>query len=199
MPEPELIKSDISGGPDYFDEKCLIALAQSGDNGAFSRIVKHYQDRIYNAVYRMVNSADSALDICQEVFIRAFRSIGSFRGDSLFLTYLYRIAFNESLQYRNKRQQLISIDVQSRDDELFDAEFLPGRPEDNLEYDESVRQIRAALNSLEPDLKEAAVLKDIEGLSYAEAAKALGVSVSQFRTILSKSRNRLREKLKDFA
>jgi RNA polymerase sigma-70 factor (ECF subfamily) len=198
MPETESANTVVSGGPEPFDEKKLVARARLGDTGAFSLIVEHYQDRLYNSVYRMVDSADAALDICQEVFIRAFRNLSAFRGDSLFLTYLYRIAFNESLQYRNRRQKIVTVDMQARPDELFDREFLSGQAGDDLLDDESGRQVRAALNSLAPELKEAAVLKDIQGLSYAEAAKALGVSVSQFRTVLGKARNELRAKLKDF-
>jgi len=198
MPEINQAKTKPIPESGLFDEKTVIARVHSGDKDAFSEIAVQYQDRLYNAVYRMVNSADDALDICQEVFLKAFLSIDSFRGDSSFLTYLYRIAFNESITYRNQRKKMIPVDFKSNPQVLAKKEATGDNTNHTagIQTKESNEQIQDILNSLEPELRKVVVLKDIEAFSYAEVAQTLNISVSTVRTNLSKAREILREKLK---
>lgn len=177
------------------DEKVIIQQSQQGDTNAFSEIVKRYQNRLYNTIYRLVNVPEDALDICQEVFLKAFQNIKSFRGDSSLLTYLYRIAFNECVAYRYKRQR-IKNNMEQRAKSIEDCEqHIPGF---NLQAKEREEYIQEVLNSLEPELKEVIILKDIEEFSYEEVSKALKISVSTVRTNLEKARQLLRIKLKNF-
>ncbi|MEW6026621.1 MAG: RNA polymerase sigma factor [Planctomycetota bacterium] len=183
-----------------FDEKSVIARAQKGNRDAFTLIVRQYQDRLYNVILRMVNSEEDALDVCQDVFIKVFGSIGSFKGDSSFLTYLYRIAFNESVMYRNKRKRMIPVDFKCNPHCAVNEAMARNNANhvENIQAEDSNKYIRRVLDSLEPKAKEVVVLNDIEGLSYDEIGRTLGISVSQVRTILADARAVLKEKLKDF-
>lgn len=173
------------------DEKDIIRQCQQGDSNAFSEIVKSYQDRLYNTVFHLVDNAEDALDICQDIFVKAYGNINSFRGDATFLTYLYRIAFNECVNFRYKRQR-INTDVP----ELKNKVQVSG--EEEIDLQDRNEHISKALSSLEPSiLREVVVLKDIEGMSYAEVAKTLNISVSQVRTDLDKARQILKHKLRN--
>ena len=183
-----------------FDEKTVMDRVHNGDKNAFSEIVVQYQNRLYNTIYRMVSSAEDALDICQEVFLKAFRSINSFRSDSSFLTFLYRIAFNESVNYRKRRKRMVPMDFKCNPHYLTKQEINQNNANhtENIQTEDSNRHIQKALDWLEPELREVVVLKDIECFSYAEIAQALNISVSTVRTNLEKAREFLRETLKDF-
>ncbi|MBI5778606.1 MAG: sigma-70 family RNA polymerase sigma factor [Planctomycetes bacterium] len=199
MMETEQAKTDAVSGSGTFDEKAAIARVQKGDKEAFSGIVKQYQNRLYNTIYRMISSAEDAFDICQEVFLKAFRNIKSFRGDSAFLTYLYRIAFNESVMYRNKRKRMIAVDFKSNPHCLIGLNIANNNSNhiEKIQTEDSNKYVQNALNSLDPDLREVVVLKDVDDFSYAEIAQALNISVSTVRTNLEKGRVILRGKLKD--
>ena len=160
-----------------FDEKTIIARVRAGDKNAFSEIVTQYQNRLYNTIYRMVNSSEDALDICQEVLLKAFRNINSFRGDSSFLTFLYRIAFNESINYRARRKKIVPMDFKSNPDCLTEQAIDQNNANHtaNIQTEDSNKYIQKALDWLEPELREVVVLKDIERLSYAEIAHTLNI------------------------
>ncbi|MDI6788623.1 MAG: sigma-70 family RNA polymerase sigma factor [Planctomycetota bacterium] len=186
------------GGVGALEEKSLIQSVQNGDNQLFSEIVTLYQNRLYNLIYRLVNNPDDALDVCQEVFLKACCNIKSFRGESSFLTYLYRIAFNESIIYRNKRQRIKLVDLTGEQNCLpLNKSSNPHNSAEEVQSKEQSEHIQSALNSLEPELKEVVLLKDVEELSYADVAKTLGISVSTVRTGLDKARAELRIKLKE--
>jgi RNA polymerase sigma-70 factor (ECF subfamily) len=189
-----MVETDLQQINDISEEKIIIQQSQQGNANAFPEIVKRYQNRLYNTIYRLVNAPDDALDICQEVFLKTFQNIKYFRGDSSLLTYLYRIAFNECVAYRHKRQR-IKNNMEQRAKSIEDCE--QDMPSINLQTKERDEYIQDALNSLEPELKEVIVLKDIEGFSYEEVSKALKISVSTVRTNLEKARQLLRLKLKD--
>jgi RNA polymerase sigma-70 factor (ECF subfamily) len=181
------------------EEKIIIGQSQRGDTKAFSEIVKRYQNRLYNTIYRLVNASEDALDICQDVFLKAFQNIKYFRGDSSFLTYLYRIAFNECIAYRYKRQRIKTIDIKNNPDCILINGMISGANNhtDVVQTKDRDEYIQRILNSLEPELKEVIILKDIEGFSYDEVSKALKISVSTVRTNLEKARQLLRIKLKN--
>lgn len=183
-----------------FDEKAIMARIRAGDKNAFSNIVIQYQDRLYNIIYRMLSSVEDAREVCQEVFLKAFRNINSFQSDSAFLTFLYRIAFNESVNYRTRRRKMVAVDFKSNPHYLTRQEINQSGANhaDNIQTEDSNKHIQKALEWLEPELREVVVLKDIECLSYAEIAQALNISVSTVRTNLEKAREFLRATLKDF-
>ncbi|MFH1229943.1 MAG: sigma-70 family RNA polymerase sigma factor [Planctomycetota bacterium] len=189
-----MVETDLQQINGVSEEKIIIKQSQQGNANAFSEIVKRHQDRLYNTIYRLVNAPDEALDICQEVFLKAFQNIKYFRGDSSLFTYLYCIAFNECVAYRHKRQR-IKNNMEQRAKSIGDCE--QDMSSLNLQTKERDEYIQDALNSLEPELKEVIILKDIEGFSYEEVSKTLKISVSTVRTNLEKARQLLRLKLKD--
>ncbi|MFH0888522.1 MAG: sigma-70 family RNA polymerase sigma factor [Planctomycetota bacterium] len=189
-----MVETDLYEINDVTEEKVIIERSQQGNANAFSEIVKRYHDRLYNTIYRLVNAPDDALDICQEVFLKSFQNIKDFRGDASLLTYLYRIAFNECVAYRHKRQR-IKNNLEQRAKSVENCER--NIPSLNLQAKEREEYIQEVLNSLEPELKEVIILKDIEGFSYEEVSKALKISISTVRTNLEKARQVLRMKLKN--
>src|SRR5262249_48222467 len=92
------------------DDQRLIAACLEGDTAAFSILVRRYQDRLYNTVYRLLDNAEDAQDVVQEAFLHAYQSLDSFKGDSLFFTWLYRIAVNTAISLKRKRRVILSID-----------------------------------------------------------------------------------------
>ena len=194
-----MVETDLQQINGVSEEKIIIQQSQQGNANAFSEIVKRYQNRLYNSIYRLVNAPEDTLDICQEVFLKAFQNIKHFRGDSSLITYLYRIAFNECVAYRYKRQRIKIIDIKNNPDGILingmtDCANNHTQAIQTKERDEHIQDV---LNSLEPELKEVVILKDIEGFSYAEVSKALKISVSTVRTNLEKARQSLRLKLKN--
>src|SRR5262249_19737555 len=92
------------------DDRTLITECLAGDTAAFGMLVRRYQDRLFNTVYRLVDNAEDAQDVVQEAFLNAYQSLGSFHGDSAFFTWLYRIAVNSAISLKRKRRVLVSLD-----------------------------------------------------------------------------------------
>jgi len=185
------------------DDK-LVRQARKGRLECFNALVVQHQDRLFNAVYRMVGNQEDAADIVQETFLRAFRGLQSFRGDSSFYTWIFSIAFNTVISQRRKR----SIRTVSASDPPADAEpgsygsapYPPdhsGEPSGAVERQETHRRIQAAIQSLDPDSRSFVILRDIEGLSYSQIAEVLGVHVGTVKSRLHRARLQLREMLDD--
>ncbi|MBX9583653.1 MAG: sigma-70 family RNA polymerase sigma factor [Gemmataceae bacterium] len=157
-------------------------------------MVTRYQARLYNAAVRVVAHPDDAADVVQEAFLNAFQALPSFKGDSEFFTWLYRIAFNAAVSLRRKKRPLASLDAGSSD------EFLPEpadrsedvRPGAALERTEDERQLYAALDRLSEEHRAVLLMKDIDGLKYEEIAAVLGVPVGTVRSRLHRARLELR-------
>jgi RNA polymerase sigma-70 factor (ECF subfamily) len=156
--------------------------------------VRRYQDRLYNTVYRLVENPDDALDVVQDAFLSAYQSLDGFKGDSLFFTWLYRIAVNTAISHRRKQRVLLSIDgdrngpssLQPLDDSAF------SRPGEALERAEQEQRIQHALNRLSPEHRAVLILKDMEGQKYEAMAEILGVPVGTIRSRLHRARAELR-------
>lgn len=177
------------------DDRRLIEQSLAGNGDAFGRLVRRHQDRLYNAVYRVLDHPDDAQDVVQEAFVHAYQSLASFKGDSEFFTWLYRIAFNTAVSLRRKNRARVRLLA------VPDGEALPdpadtsadARPGAALERDEDEARLRAALSRLSPEHRQALVLKDIEGQKYEEIAEATGVPVGTVRSRLHRARLELRE------
>ncbi len=185
------------------DESALIALAQQGDLDAFNRLVLAYQDLVYNQAYRIMGESDAAEDAAQETFISAFRRIDTFHGGS-FRAWLLRIATNrcyDMLRYR-KRRPVADLYPEGQDgEEIESPRWLADpaeSPEERLLREELNRAIQECLQNLPPAFRAAAVLVDVQGLDYREAAEALGKPVGTVKSRLSRARARLRECLQQF-
>jgi RNA polymerase sigma-70 factor (ECF subfamily) len=182
----------------------LIERVKRGDTRAFEMLVVKYQRRIERLIGRMVRDVDLVPDIAQESFIRAYRAIPQFRGDSAFYTWLYRIAVNTAKKalMELKRDPLVSEtalasrneeDETSRvENELSDGET----PESILASKQIAGAVSAAMDALSDDLRQAIVLREIEGLSYEEIAEAMSCPIGTVRSRIFRAREAIAERLR---
>ena len=178
----------------------LVARVQRGDKAAFDLLVRKYQHRIVKLVGRYVRDQDDALDVAQEAFIKAYRALANFRGESAFYTWLYRIAINTAKNHlvalgRRPREvdlegpdgEPISIDDLQQDDET---------PEKILLVDEIRNTILRTIDSLPEDLRTAITLREVEGLSYEEIADAMDCPIGTVRSRIFRAREAIDTQLK---
>ncbi len=180
-----------------------VRAAQAGDRGAFDYLVERHKDIVYAVAYRFARDPDLALDLSQDVFVRAYRGIKSFKGKSSFSTWLYRIAMNTCIDYTIKKSR--SIDAQSVPEEV--AEYAgsetidggpPRGPDDNVLAGELGEQIQKAVDALPPYHKSVFVLYEIEGLSYKDIAEVVGCSIGTVMSRLHYARKKLRTMLEPY-
>ncbi len=179
------------------DEKRLIAECLQGRPAAFGELVRKYQDRLYNTVYRLLDNAEDAQDVVQESFIHAYQSLKAFKGDSLFFTWLYRIAVNAAISWKRKQRAVLRLQLnQDSDGGMEPADSaesnLPGYA---LEQAEEGRRIQAALQRCSPEHRAVLVLKDMEGQKYETMAEILEVPIGTIRSRLHRARLEFREVL----
>jgi RNA polymerase sigma-70 factor, ECF subfamily len=179
------------------DDHRLIAECLRGDTAAFGVLVRRYQERLFNTAYRMVGNAEDAYDVVQEAFLSAYQSLDSFKGDSLFFTWLYRIAVNTAISLKRKQRAMVSIDAGRNGEqgiEPLDPSEL-SRPGHALEQAEQERRIQQALSRLSPEHRAVLVMKDMEGQKYEMIAEVLEVPIGTVRSRLHRARLELRELL----
>lgn len=181
-------------------ENNLVRQAQQGDARAFEALVKRYQRNVVALACRHGIDQSEALDVAQEVFIRAYRFLPSFRGDSRFYTWLYRIAVNVAKQYqlsgkRRTRHQEVTLD----EAELAEmATWLRelNNPETQLLAEEIYRAVRTALDALSEELRTVLSLREFEGLSYSDIAKVMHCPVGTVRSRIFRARENMNATLK---
>jgi RNA polymerase sigma-70 factor, ECF subfamily len=181
-------------------ERELIRSARAGDEGAFSELVEMHAGRVYGALRRFGLDANEADEVAQEVFLRAWRGLARFEQRSMFSTWLYRIAFNEAQRRLARRTPPRAEAPVTADDDpvlrLADAPEL-GPEAQTLDH-EFERALDAALAQLPIEWRAAVVLRDIEGLSTAQAAEAAGIREAAFKSRLHRGRMRLRTLLEPY-
>ena len=175
---------DLSNGT-AADDAALVARAQAGERGAFSLLVRRHQATVYRVCYRVLGDREDAADATQEAFLRAYRKLDTFAGRSAFKTWLLRLAMNVSLNERARRKSAVVLDEAA-------TAPTPG-PEGEVLRLESVAQLRQALQLLPPNHRAAVVLRDLEGLSYAEAAAVLDVPEGTVKGWAHRGRERLKD------
>jgi len=180
------------------DEAELVTELQAGSETAFDWLVNHYHGPVYNLILGMLGDTADAADAAQEVFLKAFKGIHSFRQGSSLKTWLYRIAIREALNSRRwfKRhlQKNVSIDVEN--DEGYNAmelEDLSATPFDQLAAQEIQVAVQGALQQVPEVFRGAVILRDLEGLSYEEVAEVLDVSVGTVKSRILRGRRALKE------
>jgi RNA polymerase sigma-70 factor, ECF subfamily len=177
------------------DDQRLITASVQGNTAAFGDLVRRYQDRLYHAVYRLVDHPDDALDVVQEAFLNAYQSLGSFKGDARFFTWLYRIAINAAISHKRKRRVVLSIDAANRNGESTIEPLDPAedtQPGHALEMAEQERHIHHALSRLSAEHRAVLVMKDMEGQKYEVMAEVLEVPIGTIRSRLHRARLELR-------
>ncbi|MGQ0530797.1 MAG: RNA polymerase sigma factor RpoE [Panacagrimonas sp.] len=177
----------------------LVERAQQGDRRAFELLVRKYQYKIVQLVSRLVGDADSQ-DVAQETFIKAWRALSGFKGDSAFYTWLYRIGINTAKNHlvaRRRRPSNQDIDVDDAEqfghtEQMSDIDT----PEALLLSDEIKRKVGETIAKLPPDLRQAITLRELEGLSYEEIAEAMDCPIGTVRSRIFRAREAIDAVLK---
>ena len=181
-------------------DKQLVARVQKGDKRAFDMLVLKYQYKVHAIVSRYIKDFDEVNDVGQEAFIKAYRALAKFRGESAFYTWLYRIAVNTAKNYlvaRNRRPPASDVDAG-------DADYYEGgqrlqdiaSPENLLYRDELEAVVDQAIRDLPEDLRTAVTLREFEGLSYEETAEVMDCPVGTVRSRIFRAREAIDEKVR---
>ena len=179
------------------EEQVLIGKVLAGDPASFEPLVLDNQKNVYNLALRMTNNAEDALDISQEVFIKAYASLASFRGESRLGFWLYRLTYNMCIDLRRKKKRENSTSITYVDDsgEENDLEIpdLRQLPEDEAERSELRQAICDAMDSLSPEHRNMLLLREISGMSYTEIAQVLDLNEGTVKSRLARARIKLAE------
>ncbi|MFG0834829.1 MULTISPECIES: RNA polymerase sigma factor RpoE [Aeromonas] len=178
----------------------LVERVQRGDKNAFNLLVTKYQHKVVNLVARYVNNPGDVPDVAQEAFIKAYRALPTFRGESAFYTWLYRIAVNTAKNYiTSQGRRPPSSDVEADEAEYYgggEALQEVATPENLALTDEIKRTVFAAIEALPEDLRTAITLRELEGLSYEEIAEIMDCPVGTVRSRIFRARDAIDKKLK---
>jgi RNA polymerase sigma-70 factor (ECF subfamily) len=178
----------------------LVRRVQKGDKGAFDLLVLKYQHKIVNLVMRYVRDPDLALDITQEAFLKAYRALPRFRGDSAFYTWLYRVAINTAknhLAAQSRRPPGDDIEAETAEQmDMGGALKETDTPEHLALQREIAGTIQSALDELPDDLRTAITLRELEGLTYEEIAQAMDCPIGTVRSRIFRAREAIDAKLK---
>lgn len=192
-----------AGGPSVGEanvDQLLVERVQKGDKAAFDLLIQKYQHRIVSLVSRYVSDPSEALDVSQEAFIKAYRAIGKFRGDSAFYTWLYRIAINTAKNWlvaRNRRPPASDIDAADAEQYDMDSRLKErSTPENELLREEIEKTVYDTIAALPDDLRTAIMLREIEGMSYEEIATTMDCPIGTVRSRIFRAREAIDEKLK---
>jgi RNA polymerase sigma-70 factor (ECF subfamily) len=181
-------------------DQLLVEQVQKGDKKAFDLLINKYQHRIVSLVTRYVSDHSEAQDVAQEAFIKAYRAIDRFRGDSAFYTWLYRIAINTAKNWLVARKRRPpSTDIDAADAEQYDMESRlkeQGTPENEMMRDEIKRTVFDTIAELPDDLRTAIMLREMEGMSYEDIALTMDCPIGTVRSRIFRAREAIDEKLK---
>jgi RNA polymerase sigma-70 factor (ECF subfamily) len=180
-------------------DKELVKRVQKGDKGAFDLLVLKYEQKIVNLVMRYVRDPEQALDITQEAFIKAYRALPRFRGDSAFYTWLYRIAVNTAKNYlaaQRRRPMDVELDMQDPEQYGLHARLKEtDTPEEVTLGQELKETLERAIESLPEDLKTAIILRELDGMSYEEIAQTMDCPVGTVRSRIFRARDAIGKKV----
>ena len=184
-------------------DEILIEKVKSSDNSAFEKLVKKYEKKIYNLAFRLTGKSEDASDILQETFLKAYHSLGDFRGEANFSTWLYRIALNIALMKKRKEKGKIFEPIESK---LFTPEGeltkeIPdwsNNPEAEIENKELRKILTETLSSLPDDYRTVLILRDIQGLSNKEVSEILKISIPAVKSRLHRARLFLRDRISKY-
>ena len=184
------------------DERTLVERLKQGDEAAFKRIVETWQDMVFNTALGIVQNAEDAEDIAQEVFVQVYQSVGSFKGDSKFSTWMYRITVTKSLDHerRKKRKKRFAF-VKSIFGEESQVVVHPpdfNHPGVTMDKKEDAGQLFKAIKNLPDNQRLAFSLHKIEGLSYQEVSDVMKTTVSSVESLIHRAKINLKKKLEEY-
>jgi len=201
---PSKMKTEATAAQADAPELELVKQAQAGDTEAFDQLVSRFRTRVFGMIYNMVHNEQDAWDLAQDSFVKAWRSIARFRGQSSFYTWIYRIVMNVTIDWLRKKQvkgggaefddaiQLKEIDPASRTVPKADA-----LPHEQMEQSEIRARIDAAIAQLSPEHRAVILMKEIEDMQYHEIAESLGCSIGTVMSRLFYARKKLQNSLRD--
>jgi len=190
----------VSDNSQKVTDQILVERVQAGEKAAFDLLVKRYQHKVIGLIGRYVQDHSEALDVAQETFIKAYRALDNFRGESAFYTWLYRIATNTAKNYlvtRSRRPPGTDVDIDDvlqaeSETELRDIET----PENSLYRDELFSVMASALEALPEELRVAITLRELEGMSYEEIAVVMDCPIGTVRSRIFRARDAIDKELK---
>jgi RNA polymerase sigma-70 factor (ECF subfamily) len=180
-------------------DKELVKRVQKGDKGAFDLLVLKYEHKIVNRVMRYVRDPEQALDISQEAFIKAYRALPRFRGESAFYTWLYRIAVNTAKNYlaaQRRRPMDIELDMQDPDQYGLHAKLKETDTPEAIALSQEMQDtLERAIEALPDDLRTAIILRELDGMSYEEIAQTMDCPVGTVRSRIFRARDAIGKKV----
>ncbi len=180
-------------------DEALVRLAQEGDRRAFDELVRRYQDKVYRLALRILRNEDDAAETLQEAFLSAYRGIKNFKAESTFSTWLYRVATNAALmRYRRRREGHVSLEQSQTPGDDVEPLTIPDwstMPLSELLDRETREVMEEGIDKLPEELRTVFVLRDVEGMSNAEVAEVLDLSVPAVKSRLHRARLALRDRL----
>ncbi|MFQ5487729.1 MAG: RNA polymerase sigma factor RpoE [Gammaproteobacteria bacterium] len=181
-------------------DQYLVERVQRGDKKAFDILVRKYQHKLVKLISRYVYDPSEVMDVVQETFLKAYRAIPNFRGDSAFYTWLYRIGVNTAKNYliaQGRKPPNVDIDAEEAEQYEGESDLKEyATPEGMLLREEIEKTVSDTIESLPDDLRKAIVLRELEGLSYEEIAEAMKCPVGTVRSRIFRAREAINEKLK---
>ncbi len=189
--------------PPVEDDATLIRRVQKGELRAYDELIRKYQERIYATVYHMTSNHEDASDLTQETFIKAFQALKSFKGDSSFFTWVYRIAVNRTINFLKQRKNRTHLSLNDLD---FNAEHDPDlvslisekTPRREVNLAELQEKLNAAMQKLSEDHRLVVTLHDIQGLPHEEIGRIMDCNVGTVRSRLFYARQQLQGYLADY-
>jgi RNA polymerase sigma-70 factor (ECF subfamily) len=206
--EPELPAvmdrpSDDAGSHESVEDFVLVQRAQRGDESAYDELVKRYQERVYATIYHMTANHEDAGDLAQETFIKGYQALKTFKGDSSFYTWVYRIAVNKTINFLKQRRNksnlsLNDIDFNAEHDPDFVALVSDKTPRREAALSELQEKLNAAMLKLSPVHRLVVTLHDVQGLAHDEIANIMDCNIGTVRSRLFYARQQLQAYLSDY-
>ncbi len=180
------------------DDRELVAASKVGNQDAFAQLVQRHQRRVFNLVFRMLQHYEEANEVTQETFLAAWQGLSSFRGDALFSTWLYRIAYNCSLKQLEQRKRDNALQVAVQAEQSLQHEGSDERALAEMEAHERQALVREHLSMLPAKYRVVLVLRHLQEMTYEEMAEILTMPIGTIKTHLFRARNLLKERLESF-
>ncbi len=200
-PAPARSEPAITGAPMH--DAVLVRRAQDGDMGAYDELIRRYQERVYATVYHMTSNHEDANDLTQETFIKGFQALKSFKGDSSFYTWVYRIAVNKTINFLKQRKNrthlsLNDIDFNAENDPDLVALVSERTPRRDIGLSELQQKLNKAMLKLSEPHRLVVTLHDVQGLSHEEIGTIMDCNVGTVRSRLFYARQQLQAHLSDY-
>ena len=174
------------------EELIIIKKVLGGDKNAFEELLLANQKNVYNLALKMTKNEEDALDISQEAFLKAYRQLDAFRGDSRFSVWLYRLTYNLCIDFLRKKPRggVVSLTQQDEGDDVYELELRDVRelPEDRVMRGETRKAIATSIDELNPRYREIIIMREITGMSYSDIAATLNLSEGTVKSRLARAR-----------